>query len=72
MLDPETGEQLRDAKGKPRTFAENVRERGIMRGRHGETLPFRLVDKNPERVVEYDWVPEEWKEVARRNIAEGR
>ncbi|KAH6670165.1 hypothetical protein B0J14DRAFT_486530 [Halenospora varia] len=56
--------------GRPIYNLERVRERDTPDGR-ARDVPYRLVDKHPQRALEYSWVSEEHKHEAQRILQGG-
>ncbi|KAI9641494.1 hypothetical protein NHQ30_010303 [Ciborinia camelliae] len=65
----DSGKPMRDDNGKIRTISAKVRRRATPAGRL-EALPYTLVQKHPERAIQYSWVAEHHKVEATRLVAE--
>ncbi|TAQ83402.1 hypothetical protein B7494_g8269 [Chlorociboria aeruginascens] len=63
----EDGEQRLSPDGRPLWIPAKVRSRTTPEGKI-ENLPYRLVDKHPERALRYPWVTEDFKEIAKMNL----
>lgn len=57
-----------DGRGKLRWLQAKVRDRSTPKGR-ALGIPYKLVDKHPERALLYDFVSEKDKELARQILA---